>query len=242
MARQIALVLPPRAALGRDDFFVTPANARALAAIDGWRDWPGGKLALIGPAGSGKTHLAHVWAAESGAPILPAAAIAGVDAQALANRGAVVVEDMGALPRDLGAERALLHLHNHLLAEGGRLQMTARDAPARWPNALPDLASRMQATGVATLDPPDDALLSAVLVKLFTDRQVKVPPSVIDYLLSRMERSLAAARDLVARLDAHALAEGHAITRPFTAGFFRAMLDPDDETDARRSPVRGDEG
>jgi chromosomal replication initiation ATPase DnaA len=220
----------------------TPANARALAAIDGWRDWPGGKLALVGPSGSGKTHLAHVWAAESGATILPARGIAGADARALAARGAVVVEDMGTLPAEAADERALLHLHNHLLAEGGRLLMTARAAPARWPIALPDLASRMQATGVATLDPPDDALLSAVLVKLFADRQVTVPPSVIDYLLTRMERSLAAARDLVARLDAHALAEGHAITRPFTAGFFRDILREDSEAGARPAPEPGDEG
>lgn len=231
MARQIALALPPRAALGREDFFVTPANARAQAAVDGWQDWPGGKLALVGPAGSGKTHLAYVWARESGAAILPAKNIAAADIGALATGGALVIEDMGTLPRDAAAERALLHLHNHLLDEGGRLLLTAHDAPARWPIALPDLASRMQATGVATLDPPDDALLSAVLVKLFADRQVSVPPSVIEYLLPRMERSLAAAGELVAALDAHALAEGHAITRPFTADFIRDTLPEVDSRD-----------
>lgn len=231
MARQIALALPPRAAHGREDFFVTPANARALAAIDGWRNWPAGKLVLVGPAGSGKSHLAHIWASASGAAILPATRIVAADNGALAACGAVVIEDMGTLPRDAATERALLHLHNHLLAEGGRLLLTALEAPARWPIALPDLASRMQATGVATLDPPDDALLSAVLVKLFADRQVSVPPSVIDYLLPRMERSLAAAGDLVAALDTHALAEGHAITRPFTADFFKATLSGDDSRD-----------
>jgi chromosomal replication initiation ATPase DnaA len=219
MAEQIAFDLPPRAALGREDFFVTPANARALAAIDGWRGWPGGKLALIGPAGSGKTHLAHVWADDAGAAILPAAALPGADVDALARRGAVAVEDADTLPRTEAAERALLHLHNHLLAAGGRLLLTAARPPARWPVALPDLASRMQATPTAPLEPPDDALLSAVLVKLFADRQVIVGPHVIPYLVARMERSLAGAGALVAALDRRALARARAVTRALAAEY-----------------------
>lgn len=225
MAEQFAFDLPARAALGREDFFVTPANARALEVVEGWRGWPGGKLALIGPAGSGKTHLAHVWAAEAAAVILPAAMLAGADVDALARRGAVVVEDICTMPRTPQAERALLHLHNHLLAAGGRLLLTAATPPARWPITLPDLSSRMQATPTARLDAPDDALLSAVLVKLFADRQIVVAPNVIAYLVLRMERTLAGAQALVAVLDQSALAQGRAVTRALAMTLFEADKD-----------------
>lgn len=212
MSRQIPFDLPVRTARGREDFLVTPANATALAAVDGWRDWPGGKLALIGPAGSGKTHLAHLWADDSGAQVLAAAQVAQADVDTLARAGALVVEDIDTLSRAPAAETALFHLHNLLLESGGRLLLTAATPPTRWPIALPDLASRMQATPLARLEPPDDTLLAAVLVKLFADRQIVVQPSVIAYLLPRMERSLAQAGLLVAELDARALAEGRAIT------------------------------
>lgn len=215
MPTQLPLNLPTREARARDDFFVSPANALALAAVDDWRKWPQGKLLLIGPAGSGKTHLAHVWAAVAGARIVAAADIESVDIAALSAQSAVVIEDADrALP---GAERALLHLHNHVLAGGGRLLLTARRGAMHWPIGLPDLASRMQATTATTLDAPDDALLSAVLVKLFADRQVGVSPALIGYLVSRMERSLASARQVVEVLDKRALARGGPITRALAA-------------------------
>lgn len=218
MARQLAFDLPPRRSLGRGDFFVAPSNALALARIDGWRGWPQRKLVLVGPEGSGKTHLAHVWAAETGAELVPAAELPLADVPALAAAGAVAVENADRIAGYDAAEAALFHLHNLVLAEGGRLLVTARTAPSRWSLRLPDLASRMQASESAALEAPDDVLLAAVLVKLFADRQLAVPPALIPFLVARMDRSLAAAQGLVARLDAEALASGRPINRALAAG------------------------
>ncbi len=222
MARQLVFDLPPRRSLGRRNFFAAPSNALALAQIDGWRGWPQRKLVLVGPEGSGKTHLAHVWAAESGAELVPAAELPLADVPALAAAGAVVVENADRIAGYDAAEAALFHLHNLVLAEGGHLLVTARAAPARWRLRLPDLASRMQGTAAAVLDAPDDALLAAVLVKLFADRQLAVPTALIPFLVARMDRSLAAASDLVARLDAEALASGRPLGRALAA----ALLAP----------------
>ncbi|NUB43954.1 chromosomal replication initiator DnaA [Fertoebacter nigrum] len=222
MSGQLAFDLPGRTALHRDDFFVSPANALALATVDGWRDWPQGKLLLLGPRGAGKTHLAHIWAAAAGARLVPATALACADLPRLAASGAVVVEDAALLAGDPAGEEALFHLHNLLVAGRGALLITADRPPRDWGLALPDLASRMQGTALAHLAPPDDALLSAVLVKLFADRQINVPPSLIPYLVARMDRSFAAANALVAALDARALALGRSITRNLAA----ELLDP----------------
>jgi chromosomal replication initiation ATPase DnaA len=212
---QLNLDLPVRPASGRGDFFVSPANALALAAVDGWRDWPGGKLALIGPEGAGKTHLTHVWAEAAGARILPAAAlleaVVAAGASPATRDGNLAVEDVEQIAGDAAAEQALLHLHNLVLAEGGRLLLTGTTPPARWPIALPDLASRLAATPVARLEPPDDALLAALLVKLFADRGIAAPPALVAFLVPRMERSSAAAGRLVAALDARALATGRSL-------------------------------
>lgn len=217
MTRQLALDLPVRTARGRADFFAARSNAVALATIEGWRDWPGGRMVLVGPKGSGKTHLAQVWAdCCPGAQVLPAADLPGADIPALA-KCPLAVEDAGALAGDAGGEEALFHLHNLMGAQGLPLLLTSDQAPAHWTLRLPDLASRMQAMPVARLEPPCDMLLSAVLVKLFADRQIAVAPTVIAWLLPRMERSLSAAADVVARLDAAALAEGRAVTVPLAA-------------------------
>mgnify|MGYP005995287885 CR=1 FL=1 len=220
MKGQLAFDLPVRPALRREDFFVSPANALALAALDGWRDWPRGKMVLVGPTGAGKTHLVHVWAAMTTAEIIPAAELAAATIPALAAAGAVAVEDADALP-DRAAEEALFHLHNLLAAQGGVLLMTADSPPRDWRLGLPDLASRVQAAAVTRLEPPDDALLSAVLIKLFSDRQIAVQPALIPYLVQRMDRSFEAARGLVSALDARSLAEGRPVTRALAA----AVLD-----------------
>lgn len=212
MPRQLAFDLPLPAAMGRNDFFVAPANAAALAAVDGWAGWPDGRLLLVGPAGSGKTHLAHLWAAEAGARLVPGATLAAADLLALAAAGRVAVDDADAVAGRPAGERALLHLHNMLAEAGGRLLLTAgRPAPV-WGVALADLSSRMEAAPLARIEPPGDALLAAVLVKHFADRQLAVAPGLVAYLVARMERSLGAARALVAALDARALAEGGAVT------------------------------
>lgn len=207
---QMAFDLGSAQQLQRDDFFLSASNAAALRAIDDWRDWPGGKLVLAGPSGSGKTHLAQVWATAAEAVLVAAAALPGVYLPSLGPR--VVVEDADRIAGHPGAEAALFHLHN-LILPAGRLLVTASGPPRDWGVALPDLVSRMQAAGFARLEPADDALLSAVLVKLFFDRQISVPPNLIAYLVPRIERSLAAAGDVVARLDAAGLAQGRAVTR-----------------------------
>lgn len=213
MARQLAFDLPTRAALGRDDFLIAPPNALALATIEADQDWPQGKLVLIGPPGAGKTHLVHVWAEVARATVLPATDLATADIPAMVAQGRIAIEDVDGIAGQQAAEAALFHLHNLALAEGGRLLLTARTAPNRWPIALPDLASRLQATATAVIDPPDDVLLSAVLVKMFGDRQLSVKPALIPWLVTRMDRSFATARTLVEALDQRALQTGGPITR-----------------------------
>jgi chromosomal replication initiation ATPase DnaA len=216
MARQLSFDLPVRAALGREDFFVSPANAEAVAMIEGWQGWPLRKLVLTGPAGAGKTHLAHVWAGLSGAGIIAARDLPGCDVARLAE-GCVVIEDADTVAGDRDAEDALFHLHNLTLAGGRALLVTARTPPHLWGLVLPDLASRMQGTLHTSLGAPDDALLSAVLMKLFADRQLMPSPDTIPYLARRIERSFRAAEDMVADLDAAALSQRRAITRGLAA-------------------------
>lgn len=213
--RQMAFDLGTLEDFSRAGFFPSPANAAALAAVAGWQGWPQGRLLLTGPAGAGKTHLAHIWAADMGAPILRAQTLPRLDPTALPH--ALVVEDADEVAGLPTHEEALFHLLNRTLGVGGHVLITARTPPRDWALDLPDLLSRMQSIAIARLDPPDDALLSAVLIKLFADRQITVPPNLIPYLASRMERSIAAARLLVARLDAHALALGRPVTRALAA-------------------------
>jgi chromosomal replication initiation ATPase DnaA len=216
MARQLSFDLPVRPALGREDFFVSPANAEAVAMIEGWQGWPSRKLILAGPAGAGKTHLTHVWAALSGGRIIGSHDLPAADIPTLA-QGPVAVEDAHLIAGDRTAEDALFHLHNLTLAEGHTLLVTARTAPHLWGLTLPDLASRMQGTLLTELRAPDDALLSAVLMKLFADRQLSPSPDTIPYLARRIERSFDAARETVETLDRAALAQGRAITRSLAA-------------------------
>ena len=201
---QLAFDLPALQTLRREDFFASPANAQALASLS---DPSARRLLLIGPPGAGKTHLAHIWAAETGARMLDAASLP-VLLPDLHPDAAIAIDNADALRNDA----ALFHLYN-LLAPQGRLLLTAATPPRHWGLALPDLYSRLQTITQCHIDPPDDALLSAVLVKLFTDRQITVPPNLIAYLVTRMERSIAAARSLVAELDATALARGRPVTR-----------------------------
>ncbi|OUS08954.1 chromosomal replication initiator DnaA [Rhodobacterales bacterium 52_120_T64] len=226
---QLVLDLPSRAALGREDFFVSPANALALQALDRWPGWATGKLALCGPAASGKSHLVQVWAARSGGAVVGAEELAQLDVATLAEVGGVAVEDVHRLSKLTGAQRdqsevALFHLHNRLLGAGGTLLVTGEGAPSRWKIALPDLASRLRATEVATLEAPDDALLSAILVKLFADRQLQVSPDLIQFLLSRIDRSFASAKATVEALDRAGLSRKRAIT-PRLAGEVLRTLD-----------------
>jgi chromosomal replication initiation ATPase DnaA len=210
---QLTFDLPLVQGWQRDAFLVTPATSTALAAVDSWKTWAGGRLLLIGPHGSGKTHLAHIWA--------DMAQALWVDAAALQSRlpdiapDACVILDDAHLVADR-AEEALFHLYNRL-APQGRLLLTAPTAPRDWGLYLPDLLSRLQAMPIARLEPPDDDLLAGVLLKLFTDRQIIAEARLIPYLLPRMERSIAAAQALVAALDARSLATQRPVTRALAA-------------------------
>jgi len=217
MAEQLTFDLPAKPALGREDFFVSDANAVAVATLEGWADWPQRKMALAGEAGAGKTHLAHVWATAANAQVINANSLSELDVAAVA-AGSVVIEDADRIAGDNVLEKQLFHLHNLLLAQGHSLLLTGRVAPAQWPIALPDLKSRLQGTAVAALAPPDDALLSAVMLKLFADRQLQISPNLLPFLLRRIDRSFAAARATVQALDRAALAQGRPVTRILAAG------------------------
>ncbi len=208
---QLAFDLGHRPAFGREDFLVASGSRDAVGWIDRWPNWPGHALALHGPAGCGKTHLAHVFALRTKASI-----IAGADLQESAV--AKLVEDNAALVLEDGentkSEHALLHLFNALKERSGFLLLTGREPPARWKFKLADLTSRLAAVPSVRISPPDDALMEAVLVKLFSDRQLSIDPDVVGYLMRRMDRSFAAARDIVAKADTAALAGKRAITVP----------------------------
>jgi len=211
--RQLALALPHAESFARDDFLTGTSNADALATIERWPDWADRVLALTGPEGAGKSHLAAIWAEKAGARRVSARALGETDLLGSLATGALVVEDASA---ELD-ERALFHLLNLVREEDGYLLLTARSAPATWGVALPDLASRLRALPVVTVSAPDDALLRAVMVKLFADRQLSVDESLIAYLATRIERSFAAAREAVAQLDREALRQKRGVTRALAA-------------------------
>ncbi len=219
----LSLDLPTR--YSRESFVTAPCNRRALQLLDS-PAWPAGKMLLTGPAGSGKTHLLHIWAQESAAAVLDARELATLELRRLAPMPALAIDNAERVAGDAMAERALLHLHNILSAEGGRMLLTAR-APSRdWGIQLADLASRLQATAHVALDLPDDTLLAAVLHKLFADRQVSISRQVIPYLVRHMERSLAAARELVARLDAASIAQRRRISVQLARDVLAQMPQP----------------
>ncbi len=206
---QLPLALGFRPALGREDFLVGASNQDAVAWLDLWPDWPAPALIVHGPAGCGKTHLAEVWRARSNAVRL-ADDIASVPA--VGGASAMVVEDVERRLASPTEERALLHIYNVAKEQGHHLLLTSREPAIRWGLALPDLRSRLLALPAVAIGPPDDALIGAVLVKQFADRQVRVSPEVVNYVLARIERSFAAVRRIAAALDAAALAEQRAIT------------------------------
>jgi chromosomal replication initiation ATPase DnaA len=214
--RQLALALPHAESYAREDFLPGPGNAAALTLIDSWPDWPADAVALVGPEGSGKSHLAAIWAAASGARVMSARALNVTGLLPALATAALVVEDAAAAD-----ERALFHLLNLAREEDAFLLLTARTAPSAWPVGIADLASRLRALPAVTLQAPDDAMLRGVIVKLAADRQLALDEAVVRYVSTRIERSFAAARAAVAALDNEALRQGRPPTRALAAELFR---------------------
>lgn len=208
--RQLTLALSHTASFAGEDFLEGPSNAAAVALIERWPDWPDRIVALVGPEGCGKSHLAAIWARMVGGKIVPARSLEELELPGALAARALAIED---LPPVSGAERPLFHLLNLAREERAFVLMTARTPPSGWAVAIPDLASRLRAIPVAGLEPPDDSLLRGVLIKLFADRQLTVDESLIAYLMTRIERSFAAARAAVAELDDESLRLQRPLTR-----------------------------
>lgn len=218
MIQQLPLELGHRAALGRDDFLVSESNRDAVAWIDLWPEWPAPGLVVFGPAASGKSHLAEVWRARSDAIRLDPGDLAPEAVGGLAAAHAVLIEDA-----DRGVdETSLFHLYNVLAERQGALLLTALAPPARWHLQLADLRSRLATLPAVAIAAPDDALMQAVLVKLFADRQLRVDPDLVIYLATRLDRSLAVAAAAVETLDRAALAARRSLTIPFARDTLRA--------------------
>lgn len=219
---QLPLDLGYQPALTRDDFLVAPCNQIAVHWVDRWPGWPVHALILIGPAAAGKTHLARIWAERSGATVLTPGDLTD-DLLKQPTSGHLVIDQADLAIGDRATEEVLFHLYNRARANGDQMLLTMRAAPFALNFTIPDLASRLRAALTIGIDEPDDELLSAVLVKLFRDRQVDVSDDVVRYLVPRIERSFAAANDLVARADTAALAEKRAVTIQLVRGLLQKM-------------------
>lgn len=225
--RQLALALPHAESLSRDNFLEGPANAAGLALVDSWPEWPNRIMLLVGPEGSGKSHLAAIWADQSGARSISAHALTAAAVPGALATGALVVEDLKSLDFD---ERALFHLMNLAREEEAYVLITARAAPSALPIELRDLRSRLRAVPMVGLLPPDDALFRALMVKFCSDRQLAVDDTVVSYLATRIERSYAAARQTIELLDSEALRLGRPVTRALAAELLRDSGLPDRPT------------
>jgi chromosomal replication initiation ATPase DnaA len=217
--RQLAFALPHAESLTRDNFLEGPANAAGLALIDSWPDWPNSVMFLVGPEGAGKSHLAAIWAEESGARAISAHALTATEVPGALATGALVIEDLKSSDID---ERALFHLLNLAREDSAYVLMTTREPPTEV--ELRDLRSRLRAVPTVQLQPPDDHLFRALIVKFCADRQLIVDEAVVSYLTTRLERSYAAVRQTVELLDTEALRLGRPVTRALAAELLRGNV------------------
>ncbi|QRM42408.1 DnaA regulatory inactivator HdaA [Rhizobium sp. BG4] len=209
---QLPLVFTHDAASGRDDLLISDRLSAAVTIVDAWPQWPSPVVILAGPGGSGKSHLASIWKEHSGAQSIHPKA--GSDAAVAAAAGPVLFEDVD---REGFDDTALFHVINSVRENGHSLMMTSRLWPMSWPVELPDLRSRLKAATVVEIGEPDEELLSQVIVKLFSDRQLNIDDKLVFYIVNRMERSLNAAQTIVERLDRLAWSRGTKITRAMAA-------------------------
>jgi chromosomal replication initiation ATPase DnaA len=208
--RQLILDWPHRQALGRDDYLVTSCNQEAVDWIDLWPDWPAPVLLICGPSGCGKSHLAAVWQARTGAETINPSHLPDLAALEAAPCPHLLLENAA----EIADDTAFFHLYNRIAELGGSILLTAQSPVREWKISLPDLVSRLRAAPKVDIGMPDDPLLGALLVKLFSDRQLAVEPDVITYLIARIERTFESVRSVVARLDDAALAQKRTITVP----------------------------
>lgn len=220
--RQMALDLALPESLAREDFLESPCNRDAMALVERWPDWPVPVLALVGPPGSGKSHLGAIWADLSGARRISARELPEINLPEAFATGALLVEDAGPGV----AEAPFFHLLNLAREEGASVLLSTREPPVAWGVALRDLASRLRALPSVLLHEPDDALLRAVLVKLFADRQLRVEADIVEFLARRMERSLDSARRLVGEIDRRALEAGRRVGRSLAVEALDWSLQP----------------
>jgi chromosomal replication initiation ATPase DnaA len=216
--RQLVLALDHSVSFAAEDFLRGPSNAAALTLIERWPDWPDRIVAMVGPEGSGKSHLASIWAEAAGARVLSAKLLPVTDLPAAFATGALVLEDLEFAGLD---ERALFHFLNLAREHRAFVLITSRSPLSTFPVAIRDLASRMRALPSVTLTAPDDTLLRALMVKLAADRQIAMDETLVNYLANRIERSFAAARAAVHRLDEEAMRQHRPVTRALAAELFR---------------------
>lgn len=220
--QQLPLALPHRQALAREDFLVTRSNAAAVELIDQWPNWPSYAAMILGPAGSGKSHLTEVWRQNANALLCDAINLSVNDVPDLLKTNSLAVQIKGEFD-----ERALFHVLNTAKQQNANLLLTAENAPSQWNLKIPDLLSRLNALPAVSILPPDDELLRGVMVKLFDDRQIPLDEATLNYILLRMPRSLQSARTLVAAIDQQALVEKAEITKHFVARVLSQFSNPD---------------